>query len=155
MLQQESGQTSPLVLVGHDERHLRLGSAGEAVEAANGEDLAVSYGHQREAVVMVDVGEAVDLGGRQVRMGPEVAAVHGVHRQPIVESDQSGAVIGTNRTDVHGRSIGKHGIASVPGRSEPGALDAGQGADGGHGPPGSELGHAAGSAATMTTGQVA
>ena len=61
---------------------------GCALVAADGDDLAGQLGDERDPVVVVDVGEPVQVALGDARVGREVAQVAGALRQPGVERDE-------------------------------------------------------------------
>ena len=58
---------------------------GRALVAADRDDLAAELGDERDPVVVVDVGEPVQVASRDARIGGEVAQVAGARRQAGVE----------------------------------------------------------------------
>ena len=83
-----------LPIAGDDKGDLGVVSAPEAVEATHRDELGAVQRHQRLPIMMIDVGEALDLCRRQVRVHGEEAQPRGLLRQPFMEVDQRVAVRG-------------------------------------------------------------
>src|SRR5579871_4027417 len=99
-LQQQRTEAVVLVGVGDDEGHLRLALALPVVPP-DADELAVELEHQRHPAVVVDVGEPVDLGGCQVRVGVEEVQVLALRGQAVMEGDQAGPVVGADRAHAY------------------------------------------------------
>jgi hypothetical protein len=107
----KGGQAPAPVLVVDEERHLGLGPGRPPVVAGHADELVVAEGHERHAVHVVDVGEVLDVGVRQLGPGREVAEVDALGRLAPVEVDDAGPVVGPDRPEVHGRAVGQHDVA--------------------------------------------
>ena len=60
--------------------------------------------------MVVDLGEVIDLGRREMRMGGEEAKPNGITRQTFVEDDQRFGVGGSYGADMSGRTVHKSHI---------------------------------------------
>ena len=116
VLEQDGGHAPAAVGVVDEERHLGLGPQRPAVVAGDADHHVVAQGDERHAVDVVDVGEVADLVVGQPRMGREVAEVDALGRLPLVEVDDAGAVVGTDRPDAHGAAVGQHDVGVPLGR---------------------------------------
>ena len=69
-------------------RNLGVVRASEAVESAHRDDVGTVEHHERFTVVMVNVGEPLDLVRRQVGVKDEEPQPRGLVRQPVVEANE-------------------------------------------------------------------
>ena len=110
VLQQQRTQAPALVAVLHDEGDLRVLRARKAVVADHADDRVVEGGDQRHPVVVVDLGEAGEVGVRQHGAVGEEAVVDGLLGQPRMEGLQSVGVLGQDRSQVHRPAVGQDDV---------------------------------------------
>ena len=83
--EESSAQSPALVVVTDHERHLRLTRPGISLVASHAHQFITVFDDEREAVVVVDVGEVFDLDGGEFGVEGEVAGVDGFGREVPVE----------------------------------------------------------------------
>ena len=83
-----------LEFVRDHERHLGLVGPLVTVVARHGDEPVVELGHEGEPVVVVDVGEPLDLGRGEGRVVGEEAEIAGTLGQVVVEVDEPLPVVG-------------------------------------------------------------
>ena len=93
VLEQQLADAAALVRVLDEERHLCL-VVGDRVVASDADDEIVERDHERHPAVEVDVGEALDVLRRELRVRREEADVLGLVGDARVELDQALGVIG-------------------------------------------------------------
>ena len=118
VLEQDRAQAPTLVDIVDGEGDLCLGAvtSGVAVVARHRDHLVVELGDERHAVVVVDLGEALDLERRKHRVGREEAEVDRLLREAGVQRDQRVRVGRPNRPDVGGAAIREHHVGLPLGR---------------------------------------
>ena len=109
VLEQDRADSLALHVVRDVEGH--LGARGlDAVEAADTDDLAVEDRDQGDAVVVVDVGEAVDVTVAQLTERGKDAEVDGLVGLAVVELPQPVRVSRRDRADVRNRAVPEHDV---------------------------------------------
>ncbi len=99
VLEQDLGDAAAVVAVLDEERDLRL-AALDPVVAADGDDLVGQQQHERDPVVVVDLGEPLHVPVGERRHRREEPEVLRLVAHPGVERDQPVGVLGADRPDV-------------------------------------------------------
>ena len=84
---------------------------GCAVVASDADEPVAELGHQRDAGVVVHMGEPLDLVGAQRRLGGEEPQVHGLVREACVERHETVGVLGAERPHMDGATVGQDHVA--------------------------------------------
>ncbi len=110
VLEQDRAQAAALVLVVDEERHLGIGTSWHPVVASDPDELVTEQRDEREPVVTVDVGQVLDFGSTEPRPGAEEPEVDRLRRLAAVEGDESFAIVGADRADVHRPAVRRHHV---------------------------------------------
>ena len=114
MLEQQRAEAAVLELVGHDERHLGIARAGDAVVAADRHDPVLDQRDEGHPVAVVDVGEPLDLPGRQLGVRVEEPEVDGPRREPPVELHEPGGIAWADGAHVDRATVPGEDVALPP-----------------------------------------
>ena len=109
MLQQQRAEPATLMCVLDDEGDLGSARADRLV-AGDSDQVVAERRDDRRSPVVVDHREPLDVALGQMRVGPEEPEVASLLRQPSVQGDQRGRVVGRDRAQMHRAAIGGHDI---------------------------------------------
>jgi hypothetical protein len=105
VLEQHRAEPAALVGVLDEEGHLGLLGPRHAVVAADADELVAEQEDERHPVVVVDVGEPVQVLLRQPLHRPEEPEVAGLLRAAVHEADQPVGVLGADGSQVHRAAV--------------------------------------------------
>ena len=110
VFQQDRADTSPLVVVPDGEGHLGLVATWCSVVAGDGDELLADDDDKRQPVDVVDVGQVLELGVRQLAPGTEEPQVDRLGRQAGVQSLEQRRVRRTDRTQFGRATVGQQDV---------------------------------------------
>ena len=110
MFEQRRPDPPSLMGVGDDESDLGLVRPRLTVVAPDRDDLVAQQGNQGDTVVVIDVGETVQVTLRDARIRREEAQVTGARRQRHVERDERVGIGRLDRAQVHDAAVGDHHV---------------------------------------------
>jgi hypothetical protein len=116
MLEQDRGESASLLVVLDRERDLGLLRVRHAVVARDGDDVVSELGDERHPVLVVDVGEVVELRAGRRGDRREEPEVDRFARQPGEESEQAVVVGGADGSQVDGPAVGEDDVGLPDGR---------------------------------------
>ena len=104
----EEHRAPPATLLGvvDHERHLGYVSAWNPVIATDGHQVSPEHCDERNPLVVVDLGEVLDLRRTQGRMGCEEAIADRLSGQSVMEGDEAFGILWLDRAQVPGAAIG-------------------------------------------------
>ena len=116
VLEHDRREPASLLVVLHRERDLGLVRAGGPVVARHRDDLVTELGDERHPVVVVHVGEVLELLVRRCRHRGEEPHVDRLAREPREQSEQPGVVGGADGPEMDRSAVGEDDVGLPNGR---------------------------------------
>ena len=116
VLEEDRGDPPAVVGVVDEERHLGVAAGPVTVVAGDADQLVADDPDERHAIDVVDVGEPLQVAGRQAGSGREEPEVDALGRLALVEPLDERAVVGSHGPDVHGAAVGERDVGLPPRR---------------------------------------